>query len=571
MKMILQKHTSKFVAGLFNSLGITACVALTACGGENKGKQTENQVENLKNGLKNVEFYKNLADDEDSLKAIADWLNNKNYGSDYKLNAKDLQEIFQNDSKLNEVAEKLGVKLTESEDEPDDEKQKEIQKWVTKLNSLENAEFDKLNEGLKEKVAQKFIDKNIDITNDDDITTKLAGFINEVKDEKKQNEISIKVVGEGKVTITKVANSEITDFVFDTFDVLQAFVENLKDKEITQVEGKLSFVFEGESVKICGHGRGFKVADCFEKFLNCFGVLARIENLNLNVSGLSLTVEGGNLKLNEITCSDGYFKETKFWTLVKDHAAFFGITEDDENKFEIGKDGDDESAVVKIGDFKSSLKWSGVVNDEDNGFVVDSGWDNIFKLKSKEEPKEVVGDENKVTIEWSATKGYKLGDNSEFVKIESLDTLGQLVGDLNNKTVKELKGDFTLTFEGQNVKICGGKNIDITIDTVFEQLLGYVKTLKDTNKAINSGGQIQIAPSSKNGIMLNNGGIKQDFIKTATFWTAVKNHKELFGGLPINVVQYNRNGQIGSTVIGVEMFRGKDIDKDWKEIFKKSR
>lgn len=46
MKTGLQKHTSKFVAGLFNSLGIIACVSLTSCGDKNKVKQTENQVEN---------------------------------------------------------------------------------------------------------------------------------------------------------------------------------------------------------------------------------------------------------------------------------------------------------------------------------------------------------------------------------------------------------------------------------------------------------------------------------------------------------------------------------------------
>ena len=274
MKTILQKHTSKFVVNLLNGLGITACVALTSCGDQDKSKQTENQVENLKNGLKNVEFYKNLADDEDSLKAIADWLNNKNYGSDHILTENELREIFQYDSsKLNEVAEKLGVELTVFEEEPDDEKKKEINEWLNKLNGLENAKFNELGGDLKEKVAQKFIANGININEVTFINEKLAGFIEEVKDEKKQNEISIKVVGEGKVTITKVADSTPTDFVFDTIEKLRGFVEALNGKDITNVEGKLSFEFEGKNVKVGGHKTGFDVTGCFEKFLNCFKFL----------------------------------------------------------------------------------------------------------------------------------------------------------------------------------------------------------------------------------------------------------------------------------------------------------
>lgn len=571
MKTILQKHTSKFVVNLLNGLGITACVALTSCGDQDKSKQTENQVENLKNGLKNVEFYKNLADDEDSLKAIADWLNNKNYGSDHILTENELREIFQYDSsKLNEVAEKLGVELTVFEEEPDDEKKKEINEWLNKLNGLENAKFNELGGDLKEKVAQKFIANGININEVTVIKEMLAGFIEEVKDEKKQNEISIKVGGEGKVTITKVADSTPTDFVFGTFDVFEKFVGDLKGKEITETEVSLSFGFEGKMVKICGHKIGFDVTGCFEKFLNCFEILTKIEALKLQVSGLSLKIEKSKLSLNEVDCSsDDYFKKVGFWTLVKDYAAFFGITND--KKFEIVKDGSEDSAVVKIGDFKSSLEWSKVVQEDGKTFVEDSGWENIFKIKDKipasTTKKDVTVKFEKGKCICSEIEKYKSG-----VELNSLEALKKLVEDLKDKkvTIAESK-DFSLAFDGKNVKVCEHtEGFEVMKNTDFETLLQYVTALKGEGKAIGKDFTIKIAVAT-NDIQLGGKKIDQTFMKTENFWGAVKAHKELFDKLPIEVVKDNtqesKKGNIGTTVIDVKMFNEGKITEEWKSVF----
>ena len=72
MKTLLQKHKSKFVAGLLNGLGVVACVSLTACGNE---KVKDKQAENLAGKIENI-----LIGDEESLKKISDWLekNGKN-------------------------------------------------------------------------------------------------------------------------------------------------------------------------------------------------------------------------------------------------------------------------------------------------------------------------------------------------------------------------------------------------------------------------------------------------------------------------------------------------------------
>jgi hypothetical protein len=101
-----------------------------------------------------------------------------------------------------------------------------------------------------------------------------------------------------------------------------------------------------------------------------------------------------------------------------------------------------------------------------------------------------------VKIEWNATKGYKLNDGV-FTKIDTLEILGNLVGELNDKTGKGNENCFTLAFGGGVVKVCGGGNMDITTDANFETLLGYITTLKNTNKAINSIFKIKIAITQK--------------------------------------------------------------------------
>ena len=561
MKTGLQKHTSKFVAGLFNSLGITACVSLTSCGGENKVKQTENQVENLKNGL----MSKGL-DDKDA-QVIVDWLNSNGKDSNYELTAKDLQEIFKNNpDRLNEVAETLGVELTESDAEPDDEKKKEIQKWVTKLASLKDAEFDKLDEVLKEKVAQMFINDEIAVDNDDVINEKLAGFIKEVKDEKKQNEISITIEKGGKAVITKVADSTTTNFTFETFDVFKNFVNDLDGKEITNVEGELSFAFAKKNVKICGHENGFDVTGCFEKFLNCFEVLTKIEVLKLKVSDLSLKVENSKLTLNGVDCSGEYFKTVKFLTLVKDHAAFFGIAEE-KNKFEIEKDDGEANAVVKIGGFKTELVWSEVVAEGGNAFVENSGWDKIFKIKNEEQTVKT-----DVTVEFKEGKcfcneieKYKAG-----VELNNLAALEGLVGDLKDKkvTIGNSK-NFSLAFDGKNVKVCGhGTGFEVMKESDFENLLKCVAALKGV-KAVDDKFKIQIAAEGDD-IKFGDVKINQDFIKTQNFWNAVKPYKDLFDKLPIKVKAADSNqGKIGDTVIAVKMFESGSIVSGWNEVFEK--
>ena len=216
------------------------------------------------------------------------------------------------------------------------------------------------------------------------------------------------------------------------------------------------------------------------------------------------------------------------------------------------------------------MSWSEVVVSE-NTLSKESGWGKIFNIKSKEEPKPE-DPKTKVKIEWDATKGYKLGDAKSFTQINNLGTLGQLVDDLKDKTVTEFKGDFTLKFNDTNVNICVGGNIDIKSGENFKKLLGYVKTLKDTHKAISDDFKIKITPGKKT-IMLNENAVASSLIVNATFWDAVKNHKELFGGLPIKVVRdstINSNkGKIGKKVIEVEMFNGEDIAEGWQEIFKK--
>ena len=61
MKMILKKHTSKFVAGLFNSLGITACVSwpIQECVVKIRdGKLFVDGVENTSDFCKSVCFFR---------------------------------------------------------------------------------------------------------------------------------------------------------------------------------------------------------------------------------------------------------------------------------------------------------------------------------------------------------------------------------------------------------------------------------------------------------------------------------------------------------------------------------
>ena len=475
-------------------------------------------------------------DDKDA-QVIVDWLNSNGKDSNYELTAKDLQEIFKNNpDRLNEVAETLGVELTESDAEPDDEKKKEIQKWVTKLASLKDAEFDKLDEVLKEKVAQMFINDEIAVDNDDVINEKLAGFIKEVKDEKKQNEISITIEKGGKAVITKVSDNT-----------------TLEEKKSTKRDDESFFA---------------KVDDVWEAYFN-YGVkrLTRLEDLERKVSGWSLKIAGGKLYVNEIEHTEDYFKNVAFWTVVRVYADLFGITE--KSKFEIEKTGSDDEAIVKINGFETKLQWNDVVESE-NTFKADSGWDKIFKLKS-EEPKPVET-KTEVTIEWNATSGYKLNDATDFTKIDTLESLQDLVIELKYKTVKEFKGDFTLTFSEGNVRVCGGEGIDISKEDSLIWFLKNVVILKDRFKVIDSAFKIKVGINEDDCIKFGDFVVDKGVMIKNEFWNVVWVGKNLFDGLPIQVVRDNalnsKKGKIGSTVIDVEMFNGETIAYTWNGIFK---
>ena len=152
-----------------------------------------------------------------------------------------------------------------------------------------------------------------------------------------------------------------------------------------------------------------------------------------------------------------------------------------------------------------------------------------------------------------------------------------VVGDLKDKkvTIAESK-DFSLAFDGKNVKVCEHtEGFEVMKNTDFETLLQCVTALKGEGKAIGKDFTIKIAVAT-NDIQLEGKNIDQTFMKTEKFWGAVKAHKELFDMLPIEVVQdgtekgkIGKIGKIGKTVIDVDVFNGDKIAKDWENIFKK--
>ena len=87
---------------------------------------------------------------------------------------------------------------------------------------------------------------------------------------------------------------------------------------------------------------------------------------------LSLKINKDKLFLNGVDCSSvDFYRSHDFWTVVKDNPTLFKIG----GRFVFNKGNDGDNAD----DFTVSLKWNEIV-DEDNEFIENSGWHNIFEL-----------------------------------------------------------------------------------------------------------------------------------------------------------------------------------------------
>ena len=287
----------------------------------------------------------------------------------------------------------------------------------------------------------------------------------------------------------------------------------------------------------------------------------------LNVSGLSLKVSGGQLTLSEVQMSDDYFKTVGFWTLVKDHAALFGITEGSE--FEIEKTGDEGSETVKIGEFVTQLKWSEVVESE-NTFKTDSKWGNIFKLKSKEESAK------EVTVEFKAEGKYSLNKGGD-VDLKTLEHLTTFVGGVKDKTVK-CNGDKKFEFivkDGKtiSVKVDVLVDFDVTITNEnFSALLGCVKDLKDV-KLVEEEFKFKVEAGT-DAIKFGEKEVTDGFLVSKEAWEIIKDKKVLFN-LGEKGVKVEKSGKknlhvkIGSLELKFDVLSsgGDAIDGSWTGIF----
>ncbi len=589
MKTILQKHTSKFVAGLFNSLGIIACVSVTACG--DKDKQTGAQVEKLKNDLKDK--YKLSNEDAEkiskSLKSedaekIADFLSKNKKGIN-KLTEDDLKTIFKDTNKVNDVASKLNIKQSTSN--PDDEEEKKkINEWLVKLKGFKNTNFDNLDNDLKGKVAQKFIDSKVNINNDSEISAKLGDFVNKVLKEKEESKVVLKAEGKGEVSITSVVSKEVKKFVFDKVEDFQSFVEALKDKEVVEGNEEWSLKFDSENVKICGHKDGFDFTSDFENFVKYFVLLSEVDGFKL--PKLSLKVDSGSFYLNEVDCTGVDFcKKEEFWKLVKDNTTIFKI---ENNKFKIEKNGTGDTETVKIDNFETFLNWSEVVKGGDKKFVDDSGWGEIFELEEVSTDNDQHGDSNskkEKTFKWISSGKYSLDGNEKNITLESLK---ELVEALNKESYKIVcSGDdkkiFKLEFKGKNVMICDVQSGFEVLNNVsnFKDFLGYIKVLKD-KEIIDKDFVFNIKSDcdSSGKVSINTNDVATDLAGKKEFWDAVKTYKGLFGEGDLNVevgvdaitVENKKyKGKIGNIELNFVIFEGEggseEVTTDWKGIFKK--
>lgn len=393
---ILQKRTSRFVASLFNGLGIIACVSVSSCGskGKNsKGNETD-KFDGLKKKLKEANDNFGQLDFDDQNK-VAEWFKDNPSQTNFSLTKDILGKIFiDNNSKLNDVAQKLGFDISN----PDDEANKQVPEWLDKLNEFEDFK-DLASDDLKKKVAQKFIEKGIDINDDDAIKNTLSSIISEVQNEEKTKNVTVEIENDGKASIV-YSDNHSESFDFKDLDALKNFVNALADKNVVGVGGSWSLVLENDKAKVCEHKDGFDYKSNFDEFLSCLNSLVKIQKLDFK--GFQLTVDQEGVSLDDKQLNDDYFKVSDFWNKVKNFPALFGLNS---SKLQIEQNGTGDSAIVKINDFATELTW----NDVFEGSTIKEEWNKIFDLK------EVKGDEEdnkeKIKISYDTTNNKaKVGE-----------------------------------------------------------------------------------------------------------------------------------------------------------------
>ena len=354
---ILQKQTSRFVASLFNGLGIIACVSVSSCGskGKNsKGNETD-KFDGLKKKLKEANDNFGQLDSVPQNK-IAQWFKDNPSQTNFAVTKDILEEIFIDDDKFKSVAQTLGVDISDTDAEEN------------KLDS----------DDLKKKVAQKNIEKNIDST---DANT-MNKAVSEVKNEAENKKVTVKIEKYGNARIV-YSDNHSESFDFKDLEALKNFVNALEGKNVVVQDGNFSLVLGNDKAKVCGHKDGFDYKDYFNEFLSCLNSLVQINNLGFKSFEMTVKCDGVSLDGNKL--NEGDCKKSDFWTQVKDYPALFGLVD---SPLQI----EQNDKTVKINGFETDLQWSFVAKDEK---TVNDTWKGVFVIHGKEEVEEPKKEEPK--------------------------------------------------------------------------------------------------------------------------------------------------------------------------------
>lgn len=203
---------------------------------------------------------------------------------------------------------------------------------------------------------------------------------------KKEDEVTV-IIGKGKATI-KDKNGE-KEYVFDCVENFEKLVNALKNKTAKTSGQKFPWESLSGYLRICDSQSfqlsGTETAKDLFTFLSCLVNLSKVKGFEGQVDGVYFVINDSSIsfynqndkeqKQPQSTFMVAPFNEEKFWNLVADNAAFFGIDEG----YAIEEKDNHVVVVGKDGVVETNIDWSIVVGED--GKVRKKGWEKIFYTK----------------------------------------------------------------------------------------------------------------------------------------------------------------------------------------------